>query len=147
MYDSVHLYKNFFFKLLNKKTLTCPLPGSETVVQAQYKHLQQPYKMELGEDVKMAYRLTRALLGLWIFHRLLGGGGRLNAPPPMISAPGRRREKQKAAFQSSRKIFSKSFRHFLAQVKIEVSRGQNSKIFQNGFSTIKSLNLKLEQRF
>ena len=26
-------------------------------------------------------RLTRALLGLWIFHRLLGGGGRLNAPP------------------------------------------------------------------
>ena len=25
--------------------------------------------------------LTRALLGLWIFHRLLGGG-RLNAPPP-----------------------------------------------------------------
>ena len=28
--------------------------------------------------------LTRALLGLWISHRLLGGGGggRLNAPPP-----------------------------------------------------------------
>ena len=25
---------------------------------------------------------TRALLGLWISHRLLGGGGRLNAPPP-----------------------------------------------------------------
>ena len=42
--------------------------------------------------------LTRALLGLWIFHRLLGG--RLNAPPPMISAPGRRRERQKAAFES-----------------------------------------------
>ena len=53
--------------------------------------------------------LTRALLGLWIFHRLLGGGGgRLNAPPPpMISAPGRRREKRKAAFESSRKIISK----------------------------------------
>ena len=41
-----------------------------------------------------------------------GGGGRLNAPPPMISAPGRRREKQKAAFESSRKIISKSFRSF-----------------------------------
>ena len=47
----------------------------------------------------------------WIFHRLLGG--HLNAPPPpMISAPGRRREKRKAAFESSRKIISKSFRSF-----------------------------------
>ena len=27
MYDSVHLYKNFFFNLLNKKTLLCTLPG------------------------------------------------------------------------------------------------------------------------
>ena len=54
--------------------------------------------------------LTRALLGLWIFHRLLGGG-RLNAPP-MISAPGHRREKQKAAFESWRKIISKSFRSY-----------------------------------
>ena len=91
--------------------------------------------------------LTRALLGLWIFHRLLGGGG-VWTPPPMISAPGRRREKRKAAFESSRKIISKSahFGHFLAQVKIGVSRGQNSKIFQNGFSTIKSLILKIEQR-
>ena len=28
------------------------------------------------------FNLTRALLGLWISHRLLGGGGRLNAPTP-----------------------------------------------------------------
>ena len=55
--------------------------------------------------------LTRALLGLWIFHRLLGGGA-FERPPPMISAPGRRREKRKAAFESSRKIISKSFRSF-----------------------------------
>ena len=33
------------------------------------------------------------------------------------------------------------------QVKIEVSRGQSSKIFQNGFWTIKSLILKVDQRF
>ena len=58
MHDSVHLYKNFFFNLLNKKTLFCQLPGTETVLQAQYKHLQQLYRMELGQDVKMAYRLT-----------------------------------------------------------------------------------------
>ena len=75
-----------------------------------------------------------------------GGGGAFERPPPMISAPGRRREKRKAAFESSRKIISKSFRSFFAQVKIGVSRGQNSKIFQNGFSTIKSLILKIEQR-
>ena len=76
-----------------------------------------------------------------------GGGGCLNTPPPSISAPAHRRTKRKTAFESSRKIISKSFRSFLAQVKIEVTRGQNSKIFQNGFWTIKSLTLKVEQRF
>ena len=62
MYDSVHLYKNFFFNLLNKKTLVCQMPGSETALQAQFKHLEQLYKMEMGEDVKMAYRLTDRVL-------------------------------------------------------------------------------------
>ena len=56
-----------------------------------------------GAESAPAHQLTRALLGLWIFHRLLGGGG-VWTPPPMISAPGRRREKRKAAFESSRKI-------------------------------------------
>ena len=65
----------------------------------------------------------------------------------MISAPGRRREKRKAAFESSRKMISKSLQSFfLAQVEIEVTRGQNYKIFQNGFWTIKSVILKVEQR-
>ena len=49
------------------------------------------------------------------------------------------------------KVREKSFRnhigHVFAQVKIEVNRGQNFKIFQNGFWTIKSLILKVEQRF
>ena len=39
-------------------------------------------------------------------------GGGAFARPPMISAPGRRREKRKAAIESSRKIISKSFRSF-----------------------------------
>ena len=51
----------------------------------------------------------------------------------MISAPGRRREKRKAAFEAREKLFRNHFGHFLAQVKIGVSMGQNSKIFQNGF--------------
>ena len=41
-----------------------------------------------------------------------GGGGGAFERPPMISAPGRCREKWKAAFESSRKIISKSFRSF-----------------------------------
>ena len=74
-------------------------------------------------------------------------GGGVFEHPPSISAPTHRKTKQKTAFESSRKIISKSFRSFLAQIKIEVTRGQNSKIFLNGFRTIKSLILKVEQRF
>ena len=40
-----------------------------------------------------------------------GGGGCLNTPPS-ISAPAHRRTKRKTAFESSRKIISKSFRSF-----------------------------------
>ena len=89
--------------------------------------------------------LARALLGLWISHRLLGGGGRLNAPP-MISAPGRRREKRKAAFESSRKIISKSFRSFFGSGQNWGLQGSKFQNFPKRFSTIKSLILKIEQR-
>ena len=89
--------------------------------------------------------LTRALLGLWIFHRLLGGGG-VWTPPPwsrlLVAVAKNERQRSKAREKS----FRNHFGHFLAQVKIGVSRGQNSKIFQTGFSTIKSLILKIEQR-
>ena len=40
------------------------------------------------------------------------GGGCLNTPPPSISAPAHRRTKRKTAFESLRKIISKSFRSF-----------------------------------
>ena len=33
-----------------------------------------------GIEMSIGGPFTRALLGLWISHRLLGGGGRLNAP-------------------------------------------------------------------
>ena len=45
------------------------------------------------------------------FPRPAGGGGCLNTPPS-ISAPAHRRTKRKTAFESSRKIISKSFRSF-----------------------------------
>ena len=88
-------------------------------------------------------RLTRALLGLWISHRLLGGGGgRLNAPPPMISAPGRRREKRKAAFESSRKIISKSFRSFFGSGQNWGLQGSKFQNFPKRFFDNKIFNFK-----
>ena len=76
-----------------------------------------------------------------------GGGGGVWTPPRLsrllriVEQNGKRRSKARE------KSFRNHFGHFLAQVKIEVTRGQNSKIFQNGFWTIKSLILKVEQRF
>ena len=73
------------------------------------------------------------------------GGGAFERPPPwsrlLVAVKKNERQRSKAREKS----FRNHFGHFLAQVKIGVSRGQNSKIFQNGFSTIKSLILKIEQ--
>ena len=75
-----------------------------------------------------------------------GGGGVWTPPPPwsrlLVAVEKNERQRSKALEKS----FRNHFGHFLAQVKIGVSRGQNSKIFQNGFSTIQSLILKIEQR-
>ena len=63
MYDTVHLFKNFYYNLLNKKTLACPpMPGTETPLHADSKHLEQVHLMELGGEVKMAHRLTDRVL-------------------------------------------------------------------------------------
>ena len=83
-------------------------------------------------------------MGLWIFHHLMGGGGCLNTPRlsrllRIVEQNGKRHSKARE------KSFRNHFVHFLAPVKIEVTRGQNSKIFQNGFWTIKSLIFKVEQ--
>ena len=80
------------------------------------------------------FPLTRALLGLWIFHHLLGGGGGVFEHPPRLSRLLRIVERNgKQRSKAREKSFRNHFGHFLAQVKIEVTRGQNSKIFQNGF--------------
>ena len=86
--------------------------------------------------------LTRALLGLWISHRLLGGGGGVWTPPPMISAPGRRREKRKAAFESSRKIISKSFRSFFGSGQNWGLQGSKFQNFPKRFFDNKIFNFK-----
>ena len=86
-----------------------------------------------GGSEKMA-----ALLGLWIFHHLMGGV--FEPPPPRLSRLLRVLERNgKLCSKACERSFRNHIGHFLAQVKIEVTRGQNFKIFQNGFWTIKSL--------
>ena len=90
--------------------------------------------------------LTRPLLSLWIFHRLLVWG-RLNAPPPpMISAPGRRWEKRKAAFESSRKIISKSFQSFFGSGQNWGHRRSKLQNFPKRFFANKIFSIKVKQR-
>ena len=69
------------------------------------------------------------------------GGGRLNAPP-MISAPGRRREKRRAAFESSRKIISKSFRSFFGSGQNWGLQGSKFQNFPKRFFDNKIFNFK-----
>ena len=54
---------------------------------------------------KINNALTRALMGLLIFHDLMGG----LSPPPRNSAPRSRSEKPKSAFEASSKIITKVF--------------------------------------
>lgn len=63
MFDTVHLFKNIFFNLLNKKTLLCP-PFEETGAALTVKacHLEKLHRMEFGSPVKMAYRLSDKVL-------------------------------------------------------------------------------------
>ena len=63
MYDNVHIFKNFYYNLLNKKTLICPpFPGTQTPMKAEFSHLLKLHQMEQGTVVKMAYRLTDRVL-------------------------------------------------------------------------------------
>ena len=57
-----------------------------------------------------------------------GGGGGVWTPPPSISAPAHRRTKRKTAFESSRKIISKSYRSFFGSGQ---NWGHQGSKFQN----------------
>ena len=70
-----------------------------------------------------------------------GGGGAFERPP-MISAPGRRREKRKAAFESSRKIISKSFRSFFGPGQNWGLQGSKFQNFPKRFFDNKIFNFK-----
>ena len=116
---------------IRSRVMTCPPPPPSKSRVAKY-----PSKC----------RVNPRPAGPLDFPPPAGGGGRLNAPPPwsrlLVAVEKNERQRSKAREKS----FRNHFGNFFAQVKIGVSRGQNSKNFQNGFSTIKSLILKIEQR-
>ena len=89
--------------------------------------------------------LTRALLGLWIFHARLGGG--LLRTPPSISAPMGRIETIKKTFESSSEIMSSLHWTFFSKVKNEVTRGQKVKFRENSFLPIAAYLLKIGGRY
>ena len=83
-------------------------------------HLEATHKQQ-----EILIMLTRALLGLWIFHRLLGGGAFERPPPPWsrLLVAVEKNESQRS--KSHEKSFRNHFGHFLSQVKIEASKGPN----------------------
>ena len=81
-------------------------------------------------------------MGLWIFDHLLGGGGAVFEPPRLSGLLRIVEQNEKRRSKAREKSFRNHFGHFLAQVKIEVTSGQNSKIFQNGFWDDKIFNFK-----
>ena len=78
--------------------------------------------------------LTLAVLVVWIFHRVLGGGG-VFTPPPSNSAPELRSDMRQAAFESSSKISKKVHRSFLSSGQ-RSGHQRSSKSKCSRFSTI-----------
>ena len=71
MYDTVHLFKNIYYNLLNKKHLVCPpFPGSEAPMNAMLTHLVQVFNMEQGAEAKMAFKLTDKVIHPTNFERV-----------------------------------------------------------------------------
>ena len=61
--DTVHLFKNFYNNLVNRKTFVCPSfqPGGEPFT-VQFSHVEMLYQLELGQPLKIAYKLTDKVL-------------------------------------------------------------------------------------
>ena len=90
---------------------------------------------------KMSFLFNPRPAGPLDFPPPAGGGGAFECPP-MISAPGRRREKRKAAFESSRKIISKSFRSFFGSGQNWSLQGSKFQNFPKRFFDNKIFNFK-----
>ena len=128
----------FSFRAFDRRLARLAAPISSGVRQGR-QNLPPPPAGRVRLNTPAGRGLTRALLGLWIFHRLLGGAFER---PPMISAPGRRREKRKTAFESSRKIISKSFQSFFGSGQNWSLQGSKFQNFPKRFFDNKIFNFK-----
>ena len=63
LFDTIHLFKNFYNNLVNRRRFVCPSfePGGENFT-VEFGHIEQLYQLELGEPVKIAYKLTDKVL-------------------------------------------------------------------------------------
>ena len=69
----------------------------------------------------LSYILTRALMGLWIFHDLKGGGWLLRPPVTQLLESVSRNRKMRS--KARRKSLRKYFGQFFVKVNIKVTRG------------------------
>ena len=61
LFDSVHVFKNIFNNLLNRKEFFCP-PFEGESLSAKMVHVKQLYALELEQGVRFAYKLTDQVL-------------------------------------------------------------------------------------
>ena len=61
LFDSVHIFKNLYNNLLNKKEFKCPPFGGEEL-SAAVQHVHDLFKSELGRSVRYAHKLTDKVL-------------------------------------------------------------------------------------
>jgi hypothetical protein len=60
-FDSVHVFKNLYNNLLNRREFQCP-PFEGLPISAKFKHVEALYKAEMGRAIKYAYKLTDKVL-------------------------------------------------------------------------------------
>jgi hypothetical protein len=61
LFDSVHVFKNLYNNLINRKVFKCP-PFAGEPVSANAQHTRDLYELEMGRSVKYAHKLTERVL-------------------------------------------------------------------------------------
>jgi hypothetical protein len=61
MFDSVHIFKNIYNNLLNRRAFLCP-PFEGKTISASFKHVEDVFKKEMGKPVKYAHKLSDKVL-------------------------------------------------------------------------------------
>lgn len=63
LFDTTHLFKNFFTNFMNKKFFECPpFHGDDEPFFPNFEHLKKLHQLEADKPAKMAYKLTEKCL-------------------------------------------------------------------------------------